>query len=98
MKFRLKIFLISLAVISIVVGLSFLAALGRDEGTLGNGVIRNLLADSFFLFRFPIHTLFWNQLTKHMVFYFPGLIINIIFWAFVMERTIWFVKRILTKL
>ncbi len=90
-KFRIEIFILALVVISILTTGSFFAAWGRDEGTLeaNDGLIPNLLADSFNFFRLPTHGLFWESIAKDASSLFiPTLMINVIFWTIVSERLI----------
>ena len=98
-KFRIEIFVIALIVISILTTLSFFAAWGRDEGTLeaNDGVIWNLLADSFSFFRLPTHGLFWESIAAGASSLFiPTLILNVIFWTFVVERMITIGTRLIS--
>src|SRR5215218_3120305 len=72
----------------------FLAAWGRDEGTLGNTLIPNLLADAFDVLRLPFHPLLWPIMDlmdggiKQVsgLLFFSGLFGNCLFYAFVLER------------
>lgn len=64
--------------------LSFIAAFGKDEGTIGDSFIWNLFADLFNVFRFPIHNIFWQWMNGGL--YFIGLIINSIFYGLILER------------
>jgi hypothetical protein len=97
-KFKIEIFIIALIVISILTALSLLAAWGRDEGTLeaNDGVIWNLLADSFNFFRLPTHGLFWQSIAENASSLFiPTLMINVIFWTIAVERMITIGTRII---
>ena len=90
-KFKIEIFVIALIVISILTTLSFFAAWGRDEGTLeaNDGVIWNLLADSFNFFRLPAHRLFWESIAEGAgSLLILTLVFNVIFWTIVAERLI----------
>ncbi len=53
----------------------FFAAYALDEGTLGDNVFLHLLAKTSYILRFPTNTLF-----------FPGLVFNLGFHAFIIER------------
>jgi hypothetical protein len=51
-------FFILIVVIGVFTFFSFLAAFGKDEGTLGDNVFLNFMADTFYVLRFPTHALF----------------------------------------
>src|SRR5687767_9394226 len=87
-RFNFGIFAISIIVFFILTCSSFVAAFGRDEGTLqkDNKIIWNLLADSFDIFRQPTHGLFWDLIIENGALYIPGLLINILFWSLLAER------------
>jgi hypothetical protein len=90
-KFKIEVFVTALIVISILTTVSFFAAWGRDEGTLeaNDGLIWNLLADSFNFFRLPTHGLFWESIVKNASSLFiPTLVVNVLFWTIVAERLI----------
>jgi hypothetical protein len=72
---------------------SFIAAAAKDEGTQRDGIVWNLLADSFEVLRYPVHGLFENFIAEHMSLYFPGLIFNVFFWALLMERVFTFLRN-----
>ena len=86
---------------SILVGvltiLTFFFAFGKDEGTLGDGIFRNLIADSFNLFRFPTHAIFWKLFSSSALLYFLGLMLNCLFYGILIERIIYFVPKQATK-
>ena|SRR6185436_2174683 len=70
---------------------SFLTAFGKDEGTLGDSVFLNFMADSFNVFRFPTHVLFWRYMDGGV--FFLGLFINILFYAVIIEIIISIITR-----
>jgi hypothetical protein len=99
-KFKIEIFIISFVVISILTAVSFLAAWARDEGQIddNNGLVANLLADSFYFFRLPTHGLFWDTIVKNSSkLFLPTLSINVIFWAFLTERLVVVLTRLIRK-
>jgi hypothetical protein len=87
-RFRFGIFIISAIVIFVLTGLSFVAAFGRDEGTLDkdDGIVWTLLADSFDIFRQPTHGLFWDLIIENGGLFMSGLLFNILFWSLLVER------------
>ena len=87
-----KIFFTAFIVLIILVFLSFFCAGAEDEGTLGESLIGLIGAKSFFVFRFPTHTLFWGIVKDSFLLYVLGLIINSAFYAFLIERIIYLAK------
>ena len=79
-------FLILIIVVGGLTFFSFLTAFGKDEGTLGDNFILNFMADTFYIFRFPTHQLFWKYMNGG--YFFFGLFINILFYAVVIEAII----------
>lgn len=73
---------------------SFFAQFAREEGTLGNSFISNLLADTFTVLRFPFHPMLWlimdflDEVVRPVsaLLYFIGLFGNCLFYAFILER------------
>jgi len=84
-------FIILIIIIGGLTFFSFLTAFGKDEGTLGNNFFLNSIADTFYIFRFPTHVLFWKYMTGSS--FFLGLFINILFYAVVIETTIIILKK-----
>ncbi len=82
-KFSSFRFFILLSIIGIFSFISFLCAFGKDEGTLGTNLILNFFAACFYVFRFPSHVLFGDDM-KGGVF-FLGLIVNVVLYAFIVE-------------
>ena len=85
-----KVFIINLILIGILMIISFIAAWAADEGTLGDGLIGNLFANLFYVLRFPTHNLLWPLMTSGngilFILFFPGLIVNLIFYSILIER------------
>ena len=76
--------------------ISFVAAAAKEEGTSGDGFFTNILAEAFWFFRFPTHTLFWNffeNSTLFPVLFFGGWVVNSFLYGLVIERLIYFLKR-----
>ena len=70
---------------------SFVAAFGKNEGTLSNNLFLNFMADAFYVFRFPTHVLLWKYMDGGT--FFLGLFINTLFYAFLIELIINIFKR-----
>ncbi len=79
-------FFILLIVIGGLTFFSFLAAFGKDEGALGDNLFLNFMANTFEVFRFPTHILFWKYMTGGL--FFLGLLVNIFFYAVLSEMII----------
>lgn len=71
--------------------LSFLTAFGKDEGTLYDNFFLNFMANTFYIFRFPTHVLFWKYMSGSSFFF--GLLLNTLFYAGVIEATIIILKK-----
>ena len=88
-KFRIGIFLSTFFTISLLTIISWLCAFGKDEGQINEKTepIKNFIADSFLLFRFPTHPVLepW-VLSDGIVWYFPGLVLNVVIWTILVER------------
>ncbi len=68
---------------------SFMAEFAKDEGMLGQGVIRNLLPKLFTILRFPLHSLFFDWVIRGGSSLFIGtLVFNCFFWALLAERVL----------
>lgn len=79
-RINFKIFLISLAVISLLTGFSFTMAFRRVDFQL------------FEILRFPTHTLFWDFFGSSSFLFRTGIFINVAFYSLVFERLITFLK------
>ena len=88
---RIIILTLTLTVFS---GVLFLFTYGQDEGTLGDGVIKNLIADVFVFFAFPSLPVF-NRLDilNSWSIYFIGLFINSMIYGILIERLFYFFHR-----
>lgn len=99
-KFRIGIFLIAFFALSLLTVVSWLFAFGKDEGQVNENTepVKNFIADSFNLFRFPAHSLFepWI-LSDGISWYFPGLILNVIIWTILIERLFSIGRKLYSK-
>jgi hypothetical protein len=88
-KFRIGIFLLAFFATSFLTILSWLFAFAKDEGQIDekDELIQGFIADSFNFFRLPIHGIFepWI-LSDGIGWYFPGLMLNVVFWSLLTER------------
>jgi len=73
---------------SIIIGVatvvSFWFAFGKDEGQLGTGCLGKFIADSFSVFRFPTHVLFWPIFNSSAILFF--------YWAYLKLPFLWIVN------
>lgn len=88
-----KINILTFVIASIVCGLfllpAFIGAWALDEGTAGDSILAIILSKLFLILRFPTHTLFWSTFSNSGTgLYFIGLILNCIFYGFIVERII----------
>ncbi|MBF9252624.1 hypothetical protein I2I11_04915 [Pontibacter sp. 172403-2] len=81
------------SIITLLMFASFIAAFAEDENTSGGGLLSTILAATFQIWRFPLHTLLWEFITKNMALYFPSLLLNILFYSFAIERLIAFIAK-----
>jgi hypothetical protein len=59
-KFRFEIFFFVTIICGASTFITLVAAASRDEGTGGDGIIVVTLEKLFYIFRFPIHTFFFQ--------------------------------------
>jgi hypothetical protein len=76
-------FIVLIIVVGVLTFFSFFNAFGKDEGTLGDSIFLNFMADTFYVFRFPTHVLFWKYMSGGT--FYLGLFINILFYSAVIE-------------
>jgi hypothetical protein len=86
--FRPFIFFLSINILVLFFIPSFIAAGAEDEGTGGNGLFSQFLIACFSVLRFPTHTLLWNIFSSSVILWVGGIAINILFYSFLLERTI----------
>ncbi len=91
--FKKSIFIAWTIVFGLLLIPCLIAAAAEDEGTLGTSLFWVTLADLFYFFRFPTHTLFWFVFSLHPVLWLSGLVINCMFYGLIVER-IFFLSRL----
>src|SRR5215216_1468407 len=79
---RIIVFTICVYLLTMV---TFFFAAVKDEGTSSMGIIGNFIADAFYVFRFPTHTLFEKTFLYGDLF-LTGLLINGLCYGFLVER------------
>ena len=88
-NFNRQTFINTTIIVGLLLVLSFLAAWGEDEGTLGTNIFWVTFAKLFYILRFPTHTLLWTIFSNGgATIYFVGLIINCMFYGLLTERLI----------
>jgi len=90
-SFKIGVFFLAFFIACGLTILSWLFAFAKDEGQIDGNTewIQNFIADGLNVFRFPTHTLFEQLILSDRIvgyLYFPGLLLNCVFWAFVTER------------
>jgi hypothetical protein len=90
--FNAKFFIICSILLAGVAYVSFVSAYARDEGKIGDGLIRNFLADLFSVMRFPTHVLF-RRLTRQPLYFSIGLIVNCMLYGLLVERMLYLLTR-----
>lgn len=88
-KFRVEVFLPASFIVFLLTIVSLFFAAVKDEGHINETTepVRNFIADSFIFFRFPVHTLLESWiLSAGSAWYFPGLMLNVLIWAILIER------------
>src|SRR5436190_7638992 len=81
----LTVFFFAFGLLTVV---SFFGAWAYDEGTMNSSI----LASVFKVFRFPTHTLFWDFFNQTTATFYSGLLLNVVFYAFLTERFSSFIK------
>ncbi|MBI3512104.1 MAG: hypothetical protein HY064_15710 [Bacteroidetes bacterium] len=92
-KFNFPLFAILFICFASLTALTFYASVAADEGTLGDGRISKLLAGLFSVFRFPFQTFLGTLSKAHPVLYFPFLLLNVLFYSFILERAVAFIRK-----
>lgn len=90
-KFNFITFFISIIICAGLTFVTLIAAAARDEGTGGDGILVRVLEKLYYIFRFPTHTIFFQFMDGSM--FFVGLIVNCLFYGFVIERAFALYKR-----
>ncbi len=94
LRFKIKTFVIAVVIFCVSTFITLIAAGAVDEGTEGTGILgfmALILSKLFHLFRFPTHTFFFDFMNGPR--FLIGLLINCIFYAFLTERLIFFLKK-----
>jgi len=87
------IFLIAVMVFLLAIP-SFIGAFAEDEGTLGDNPFWVFFANLFYVIRFPTHNLFGQLILIGGPFtYFGGLILNSLFYGYLIERLIYVLNK-----
>jgi hypothetical protein len=98
-RFEALTFLLATAIIGLLSILTFIAALAKDEGTIGTNPVWTALAKLFYLLRFSTHNIFWSLFAdsrNFSIFFFGGLLINCLLYGLLIERII-AVLRLINK-
>lgn len=90
-RFNIVLFIILTIIFCVITFITLLAAAAEDEGTNGNYPVWHILANLFYIFRFPTHTLFRDFVSSGHPLFLGGLIFNGMFYAFITERIVSFI-------
>jgi len=90
--FNSVFFIICTIVLAAVAYESYIQAVAIDEGRIGDSVFRHAVANLFNIMRFPMHVMFkaWARIPLKFAI---GLIINCLFYSFILERILYFITR-----
>lgn len=72
-------------VIAILTTICFFAFVSEDRNVFAPNFFLRSLSDLYSFFQFPTHTLLWKIFSANSLFYFLGLVINSLFYAFIIE-------------
>ena len=93
--FKLGTAALIFALTSVLTWISFFFYFLKDEGQVDNeAFILNLVADSFLIFRLPLHAILWDLVKDNSILFYATLSLNPIFWSLLIERLIYLTKRI----
>jgi hypothetical protein len=90
-KINVVLFILLTLFFWVFIFVTLIAAAAEDEGTIGNSPVWILFARLFYIFRFPTHTLLWEFINGPT--FFPALMLNGLFYAFITERIISFLRN-----
>ena len=91
-NFNILLFIVLGIIDCTICFLSFIAAWAEDDGSLTDNLFAIILAKSFYILRFPIHTFFSASLNNIYFFYY-ALFINAIIRSIFFERSYYFYKQ-----
>lgn len=91
--FSFRTFIKALIIISLLTFASLLAAYSHDEGTGGNNLLVRIFSTFFYILRFPTHVILWKSVGQNTQLYFGGLIVNCLFYAFLIERIVKLIRK-----
>lgn len=92
--FNVVLFILLTLFFWILIFITLIAAAAEDEGTIGNSSVWALFARLFYVFRFPTHTLLWEcMIHGRMYLFLPALLFNGLFYGFITERIISFLRN-----
>lgn len=93
-NFRLGTAALAFVLTSLLTWVSFFFYFMKDEGQLDNDAFfLNLIADSFLVFRLPLHPIFWTLVQHNAILFFVTLFLNPILWSIVIERLVYWTKK-----
>ena len=87
--FNIVFFTVAAILVSILTIIVFIGAAAYDEGMTEDPTLYYL----FNVFRFPTHTLFFDFFPTSGFLFFGGLLLNVLFYALLMERCFSYLRR-----
>ncbi|WP_167296990.1 hypothetical protein [Pedobacter sp. SG908] len=90
--FKVFSFISATIIFCVFAFVTLIAAAAVDEGTDGNNFVIQAMAKIYYIFRFPIHTLFFRFI-EGPFFFFVGLLLNCLFYGFLTERIVFIFDR-----
>lgn len=92
-NFNVKLFLLLTVIIGMLLVVSFIVAWAEDEGVSESNILIDILSETFYILRFPTHTLLWKFFSSSAESFFSGLALNCLLFALAIERIIYLFKR-----
>lgn len=90
-NFNILLFIVLVIIDSTICFLSSIAAWAEDDGSLTDNLFAIILAKSYYILKFPMHTFFSASLNSVYTFYY-ALFINVIIRSIIFERCYYFYK------
>lgn len=84
--FNRRLFVTISIIAGLLVVMSLFSTLEKDSGQVGSNFLMVLLSGLFAVLRFPVHTVLGEMAETSTLVFCAGLIINCLFYAFIIER------------
>jgi hypothetical protein len=87
--FDIIFFTVAASLLSLLTIVVFIGAAAYDEGMTNNPTFYHL----YNIFRFPTHTLFFDFFLRGGFHFFGGLLLNVLFYALLIERCFYYLRQ-----